>query len=193
MPVAACAGECSMEPNKNHNRSRIVAAGGVFSALSVVLMLCGSIFPFATFAAPVFAGLCLLPLSIEFGGRTACCAHIVVSTLSLFFSPDREMALFFAVFLGYYPFLQPFLGKIKNRILRTTAKFILFNSAVSLIYAIFLPLIAGIEFTKELLGFSPFMTIGLLLLANIVFCVYDITVDRMRLVYLRKVRNRLFR
>ena len=56
----------------NHRRSQSmrVALGGVFGALALTLMLLGGILPAATFAAPAFAGMLIVPVAIEFGMKT---------------------------------------------------------------------------------------------------------------------------
>ena len=45
--------------------SRRIALGGVFGALSLVILLMGSVFPAATFVAPAIAGLAIVPVAVE--------------------------------------------------------------------------------------------------------------------------------
>lgn len=196
MHVAVCAGAYNM--NMQHpcgpkkSKSKQMALGGIFCALAILLMLMGGILPIATFTAPVFASLCLLPILIEMGVKTALLCYGAISLLSFMLVPDREAALFFVLLTGYYPILQPYFLKIRNRVLRILAKLLLFNLAVAAIYALLLLLFAPAlqqDFAQHAVWFWGI----LLLLGNFTFLLYDILIDRVKFAYCCKVRPRLFR
>ena len=65
------------------SESRRVAVGGVFGALALVLMLAGGFLPLATFAAPAFAGLLIVPVAIEFGVKTGVLVYAAIGLLAL--------------------------------------------------------------------------------------------------------------
>lgn len=179
--------------NPKMNRTKRMALGGLLAALAVVLLLVGGIFPFATFAAPVFAGVFLMPIAVEATAKTALIAYLAVSVLSFLMVPDREMVLFFIFLFGYYPILQPTLAKIKNRILRGGTKLLLFNAAIAAVYGVLLFLFASAELAQEFAEASPVFWVVILLVANLTFFVYDIMVNRLRIVYIHKFRKRIFR
>ena len=61
--------------------------------------------------------------------------YAVVSLLSLFLVPDKELVLFYVLVLGYYPVLRVRLNNIRRGVLRWMAKFGCFNAAVVVMYA----------------------------------------------------------
>lgn len=174
-------------------RSRSIALGGMFAALAVVLLLAGGIFPFATFVAPVFAGVMLLPIAIELGGKVALLTYATASILCFLLVPDRELCLFFVFLFGYYPILQPRLQCIKNRGLRMVAKLGLFNVTVAAVYIVLLLLFTSPALASEFASYAPWFWAALLVLANFVFVVYDIMVIRLRLWYTLYLRKKLFK
>ena len=92
-----------MEQREQARReSRKVALCGMLAALSVVVLCIGGLIPFATFACPVLAMVCLVPVACEYGTGTAILLYTAVSFLALLLCSDREIALLYA-FLGWYP------------------------------------------------------------------------------------------
>lgn len=179
------------QPRKN--RTKCIALGGILAALAIVVMLTGGMLPFATFAAPVFAGVFIMPIAVEIGAKTALLAYVAVSLLSLLMVPDKEMVLFFIFLFGYYPIIQPYLAKIKNKVLRILAQFAIFNAAVGAIYCLLLLVFANPALMAEFTAMPPLFWVFTLLIANVTFAVYNIMVSRLRIVYLCKLRKHIFR
>ena len=105
-----------MPKQKNSYR---VALGGLITALSILFLLMTGFIPFGTYALPTLAGAVLVAIVIEFGSKTALLTYMAVSLLAIFITPDREAALLFIMFFGYYPILKEKLeidhrGKMKN-------------------------------------------------------------------------------
>ena len=71
------------------SNTRRTAVCGMFAALAVVLLAAGSIFPLATFCAPALAGLCAVPVAMEFGLKAGLAVYIITGVLALFFCPTR--------------------------------------------------------------------------------------------------------
>lgn len=174
-------------------RSRNIAMGGMFAALAVVLLLLGGIFPFATFAAPVFAGVLLLPIAIELGAKVALLAYAAASILCFLLVPDRELCLFFVFLFGYYPILQPSLNKIKRKLPRLAMKLLLFNVAVAAVYAVLLLLMGNPVLLAEFASSPLWYWVGFWAVANVVFVVYDSMVSKLRVFYVARLRKRFFR
>lgn len=193
MPAARPVVVVSMARNHKKNHARKMALGGIFSAVSVLIMLMGGMLPIATFSAPAFAGLCIIPIIAELGTKLALIAYAAISILSFLLVPDREMVLFFILLLGYFPVIQPYLQKIKNHILRYIIKLALFNASLAIIYAILLTLFTTPEAMQQLLHYSWWMLAGMLILANITFILYDILIDKVRIIYKYRIQNRFFK
>jgi hypothetical protein len=100
---------------KARRQSAMVAFCGMTVALSVVLLLLGGVIPVATYAVPMFTGLLLLPVLLEFGYKAAWTTFFAAALLSLFLDFDKEAA-FFYLFVGYYPIIKWRLDRLQPRI-----------------------------------------------------------------------------
>ena len=116
--------------------SQKIALCGVLSALSVVVLLVGNVLQIGTYAAPMLASFLLIPVLEDYGKKYALLLYAVVSLLSLFLVPDKELVLFYVLVLGYYPVLRVRLNNIRRGVLRWMAKFGCFNAAVVVMYAL---------------------------------------------------------
>lgn len=177
----------------NHNHSKKVAVAGVLSALSVVLMLVGGVIPIATFMAPILAGLCLIPVAVEVGVKTALLAYLAVSIIAFLLVPDRELVFFFIFLFGYYPLLRPVIHKIPIKALQWVVKLVLFNGAVAVIYAVLLLLFSNPLLQQEFASYSSVYYVFFLVAGNLLFLLYDNLTDKIKIIYLHRVRKNLFR
>ncbi len=175
------------------NQSSRIALCGILGALAVVVMLMGGVIPFATFVAPAIAGLLIVPIAIEYGLKPGALLYAAISMLALFMAPDKEMALVFVFFLGYYPLAKAKLDQIKSKVVQWSTKFALFNISILTMYSIivFVFPIAYIVAELEESGL-PFLGL-LLLMGNATFVIYDIALSRMIGLYLIKFRARFFK
>lgn len=168
-------------------QSSKTALGGIVSALSVVLMLLTAIIPFMSYALPLVAGALLILMVIEINKRWAFIVYVAVSLLAIFVVPDKEAAVFYVAFFGYYPIIKSSLEKHLPRVIEWIVKFVIFNAAV----------LAAYFFTVKVLGI-PFDDMGplgqygvpiLLGLANFTFLMYDIMLTKLVTLYLYKFRK----
>lgn len=162
--------------------SERVALGGIVAALCIVLMFMTGILPALYIAAPMLAGMLMIILAEEVSVPWAWLTYNAVSLLALIVSFDKEAALMFILFFGYYPILRPNLMKIRPAPLRIVCKLLLYN----------LFLLTDVLLTIYVLGLPSFddygigMMVTLAVLANILFVFYDSLLSRMRWFY-RKV------
>lgn len=163
-------------------QSRRMALCGLMAALSVVLLMLGGMIPLATFACPMLAMVCLLPVLEEYGPRTALILYAATSVLALLLVGDKELALFYA-FLGYYPAIKPRLDRMRSPVLRTAAKCGIFTGALTAMYLLVLFLFRLEAVVEEFAGYSAGMLILLLVLANLTCLVLDLALTRLMLVY----------
>ena len=170
-------------------KSKQIALCGLLCALAVTLLLLGGVIPIATFCAPLLAMVILLPILEEYGPRTAAAAYGAAAILALLLVPDRETALVFAAF-GWYPLLRPRLGHIHSRPVRLLVKLAVCNTIIAVLYGLILRLMG---LTADLLDASHWMNLLLLLLANVTFLVMDRALERLTILWHRKLRKRFFR
>ncbi len=172
-------------------KSKKVALCGVLAALSAVLLFFTGIIPVATLALPAVAGCLLIPVVAEIGTAWGFGLYAVCAALAFFVSPDREAALFYLLFFGHYPVLIGVIGRIKNRAARYGVKLLVFNAAViaETLLSIF---VLGIPWeTISFLGRAT--PVVLLVLANVVFLMYDRAMDGLILLYFKKFHDRVRR
>lgn len=173
-----------------HSGSYRVALGGIVSALCLTVMFLSAVLPALYIAAPMLAGMLMLILAEEVSRAWGWLTYIAVSLLSLIVIPDKEAALMFILFFGYYPLLRAFLERIPQRGLRFAAKLLLYN--------VFL--LADFWLTVYVLGLptfedtAPWMYIALLAGANLLFQLYDRLLSRIgpfyRNYFVRRVLGR---
>lgn len=166
--------------------------GGIASALCLLLMLL-TIIPIATYTMPALAGMVLIVVVIENGYSTAWMVYAAVGFLSLFICPDKEAAMLFVGFFGFYPILKGKLEKIHPRVLEYVVKFLIFNAAMILNYVIIIFLFGIQDVLEEVGPMGQYSVLLLLGLGNIVFFVYDLALSRIIMAYKYVLRKKIFR
>ena len=157
----------------------------MIAALSVTLMFLAGLVSVATIAIPAIAGCLLIPVVSETGLPWAFSTYGACAVLSLLLVPDKQTALIYALFFGYYPALYALLGRISKKPLRYAAKLAVFNLAAAAevllsVYVLALPI-------ESFFVFGRYTPVLLLVLANIVFLVYDFALDGLIITYMRRL------
>lgn len=173
------------------NRISKIALCGVLSALSVVLLLVGNVLQIGTYAAPMLASFLLIPVLEDYGKKYALLLYAVVSLLSLFLVPDKELVLFYVLVLGYYPVLRVRLNNIRRGVLRWMAKFGCFNAAVVVMYALLIVVLAPPELVQEFAAEGTPMLLALLALGNLSFWLCDRALTAITPLYRQRIAPRL--
>lgn len=168
-------------------QSSKTALGGIVSALSVALMLLTGIIPFMTYALPLAAGSLLILMVIEINKRWAFVVYAAVSLLAVFLVPDKEAAVFYVAFFGYYPIIKSTLEKHLKIVVEWIVKLLIFNVSTVAGY-IFTTYVLGIPF-EEMAEFGRYSIFILLALANVVFIAYDIMLTKFITLYLKRFRK----
>lgn len=172
--------------------SKIIAFSGVLSALSFVIISLGTVISVFAYIAPVLAGLVLISAIKNINNKSAWLIFIVVSVLTFLFMPDKECSLTYIFFFGYYPIIKPYIEKQKNKVISFLVKIIIFNLGIITSQLICF-YVFGIPF-DDFLG--KWGVIILLVLANIMFVLYDKMLYFVEILYMKKLYNiikRLFR
>lgn len=169
---------------KNLNKSSKTALGGIIAAVSVVLMFLTSIIPTLTYAVPAAAGLLLVIMVIEIDKKWATVVYIAVSILSALLIADKESAVMYIAFFGYYPIVKQPIEKHLNKYLAWVIKLLIFNISIIASYLLLIYV-----FNLDMDDFGEFTKTALILLYlafNVVFVLYDVALTRLITAYLNR-------
>lgn len=166
-----------------------VSLGGLIAALGLALMFMTTLIPVSTYAFPVFAGILLVVAVIELGYGFSLLIYVVTAVLSFLLVPDKEAALMYAVFFGFYPVLKSLIERIPGKPVQYIVKYLLFNVCIIAAFFIAVNLLSIPKDSYNFFGLN--MPLILLVLANAFFIVYDICITRIVTVYLLKWHDKL--
>jgi len=171
-------------------RTKTLALCGVLAALAVALLFLGGALPFAAIACPVLASLVLIPVYAESGWKWGLIWYATVALLGLLLAPDKEAAILF-VFFGYYPMLRKWFGRIRSRALSWAVKLVYVNCAALAAYALMIFVFRMEAIAREYAQLQLYLLLGLLLLANLSFVIYDLLIGRLEIYYHVRLRPKL--
>ncbi|MBR3844119.1 MAG: hypothetical protein IKM39_01270 [Clostridia bacterium] len=155
-------------------KSKRIALCGMMSALALVIMLL-AYFPYFTYMLPALAGSLFAIVMIEVGHKWAWGGYITAAILSMLLC-EKEAAVLFVTFFGYYPITKSYLEKVPTRIVEYILKFALFNAAV---VAAYLVIINVLGIPIENIGqFGKYTMLILLGMGNVMFWLYDLALSR---------------
>lgn len=168
-----------------HSNTSRIALCGVIAALSIVVMFMTGVIPIATFALPAIAGCFLIAVVAETSVRYGFAVYLVVSILSVLIVSDREAALLYIIFFGYYPVLYGVLSRIRKKVLRWIVKLLVFNGAMIMetvlaLYLLSFPM-------EELMPFGWITIPIMLVLLNAMFLLYDLSMNGLIVMYIRRL------
>jgi len=166
------------------SKSIRVAFCGIITALCTVLMFLTSLIPIATYALPALAGVLLVIVVIEMGVSWAWPVYIAASILSLLVAGDKEAAILFVVFFGYYPILKAIFEKITKKYLSYLFKFFVFN--ISMIVAFFISIrVLGVP-QDSFTVFGMYLPWAFLIVGNFAFLLYDYAISTIVVAYYQR-------
>ena len=165
-------------------KSSKTALGGIVAALSVSIMFMVSIVPFLTYALPAAAAALLIPVIVEINKKWALGVYLSVSILSLLFLPNKEVAVIYTAFFGYYPILKSFLESHMKKPPELILKLIIFNGAITVSYYLMMKFM-GITI-DELDNFGTYAVPILLGFGTVAFILYDYSLTKIISLYLYK-------
>lgn len=171
-----------------------VALGGVIAALSLLLMIMAGVTSTLVYAIPMITGALLMMLVVEFGHSFAVLIYIAVSIISLLILGNKEAAVMYVGFFGYYPIIKSLLEKHIKGFCCWIIKYLIFNTAMVGSYFVVTKLFM-ISF-EDLESFGKLALPLLLLAGNVLFAMYDVVLTRLVSIYLyrwRKYIKRVFK
>ncbi len=171
-------------------KTRYTTISGMVSALSVVIMLLTNIMPSMMYVIPIITGAIVFAVNEIIGKKWALGVFFVTSFISFILLTDKEAALNYTLFFGYYPLLKPLYEKLQ-KVLSWGVKVLTFNVALVAI-GLIVTFIFKLPFLDE--DFGKFTIPLFAVLFNVVFVMYDImfTVFKSRLAPLfNKLKHKL--
>ncbi len=170
-------------------QSSKAAIGGIVSSLAVVIMLCTYISPLLVYTAPPFAGLLLVLTVNELGYKWSVGTYASISILSLLFIADKEAAVFFTMFFGYFPVLVLFFEeKLSSRLCKFILKLLIFD--ISCISAVFISsFVFGIDYS-DFLEDGIWFLVFFVVMMNVLFVIYDRLIIKIQLLYKLRIQKR---
>ena len=178
----------------NKKISSKTTLGGIVAALSVALMFMTGLIPIMTYAIPAAAGVLLTVIVIEINKKWAFGVYAAVGLLSMFLIADKEAAVLYILFFGYYPILKAIIEKHCSVAVSWVIKLIVFNIAMvaSFLISVY---VFKIPF-EEMEKYGRIAAFILLAVGNVVFVVFDLMLTNLITLYLlhwQKVLKRVFR
>lgn len=174
-------------------KSSKVALCGMIAALCTLLMFMTGVFPFATYAMPVLAGLLMVAVAVETGASWAFTLYGAVSILSFLLTPDKEAMLMFIMFFGHYPITKFWLEKIKLKPLALLCKLLCFNFCIVIAYLLIIFVFRIPDILTEFGDFGKYSVYIMFVLDNILFFVYDFALTQIMNAYIYFFRPKFLR
>ena len=164
------------------NKTKNTAVCGLMVALSVVLMMLTTLVPVFMYVIPIITGLLVLFTADFANKKWGVGVYFAAAFLSILLITDKEAALTYALFFGYYPIIKDVIEKLPKA-MAWILKFILFNAAAVGIGVISFYLfgVSGEEYDE----FGKYTIPILLLMANVAFILYDFCLTKNRFLLTR--------
>ncbi len=158
-----------------------ITFSAIISALAVAIMYIGALIEVLDLSTAALASICVTLVLTEIGTKYAFLSYACIGVLSFLLLPTKYAAIMFVGFLGYYPMAKAFFERKFQGILCLVLKFVLLNVSIAVM------LLAVRYVMTEALWFE----IMVLVLANIVFVVYDVALTRLLRAYILVWRKKL--
>ena len=163
------------------------AVGGIVAALSLVLMISVAIIPFMTYALPALAGAFIVFVVIEIDKKWAAGVYAAVAILGIFLVPEKEVAVLYLAFFGYYPILKAVIESKTGTIVGWILKILTFEITMIVSYWLMIKFM-GVTI-DEMDEFGVWAIPMLLGLGTFAFIMYDIAVSKLVILYLKRWRK----
>lgn len=164
------------------NKTKNTAVCGLMTALSVVLMMLTTLIPVFMYVIPIVTGIIVLFVADVSNKKWGVGVYFSTAFLSLLLITDKEAALTYVLFFGYYPLIKDIIERLPKA-LNWIAKLILFNLATVGIGVISFYIfgVSGEEYNE----FGKYTIPILLIMANVAFILYDFCLTRNRFLLTR--------
>lgn len=165
--------------------TQTISICGLFAALSVVIMLLSHI-GVLTYTVPALAGALLVIIFLEFNIKNAFTVFFAVSVLS-FLLCEKEAALCYILFFGYYPLIKAFIERLKSKVAQWVVKILLFTASFSVVVVLTI-FVLGVP--VDTMGFGIYYIIAMIIAFEVMFVIYDFALTRVITFYLVLYREK---
>ena len=166
-----------------------ITLSGMICALSVVIMLLTGIITIGTYAMPAIAGTLAIIIVIECGVKYSIGVYVSSSILAFLLAPDKEAALYYVLFFGYYPIVKAVIeNKVKHK-LQWIFKIMIFN--ISMVVSFFISILVLSVPKESFTVFGLYVPWLFLAAGNIVFIMFDRSLTGIITIYLYKWRKKI--
>jgi hypothetical protein len=170
-----------------------VSLGGIVSSICLFAMFLTGIMPLFVYALPAAAGTLMIIIVIEISRSWAFVTYISVGLLSLLITPDKEAAILFILFFGYYPIMKSLLEKLKSKLIEIVSKLAIFNCGIVAAYFLLIHVMGMAEVLENLGEYGEYGAYILLAVGNAIFVVYDIALTQLISSYMNWFRPKILR
>ena len=177
------------------NKTKKMTAAALLAAMGVAIMFLGSLIETLDLSMAALASFFCIFAVIELGNTYSWLIFAVTGVLSVILMPYSMVGWFYLLFFGYYPILKEKFEKLKP-IPAWLIKMAVLNVAlvISMIFASFV-FYGGNMFETFIVMFGAedwgiYAAIGIYVLVNVVFIVYDLALTRLISLYIFKLRQR---
>ncbi len=160
------------------------AIGGIVAALSLVLMISVAVIPFLTYALPAVAGLLIIFVVVEIDKKWAFGVYCTVAILGMLLVPDKEVAVMYLAFFGYYPIMKAAIESKLPIVIEWIVKVGTFILTMVVAYFLMMKFMGvTIDETEEwgVMAYPILLGMG-----TFAFVIYDIALTKMITLYLMK-------
>lgn len=163
------------------------AIGGIVAALSLVLMISVAIVPFMTYALPAMAGALMIFVVMEIDKKWAFGVYATVAILGIFLVPEKEVAVMYLAFFGYYPILKAIIESKLHSVFEWLLKLLSFLTTMVVSYYLMMKLMAlQIDEMEEWGNMAIPILLGM---GTFAFIMYDIALTKLITLYNLKWRK----
>lgn len=161
--------------------------GGIVSALSLVMMISVAVIPFLTYALPAAAGMLIVFMVIETDKKWAFGVYAAVAILGVLLVPDKEVAVMYLAFFGYYPILKAAVEAKLHSAVCWVIKLASFLTSMVISYYLMIKFMGVTIDETEEFGMAAIPI--LLGMGTLAFVLYDIALTKLITLYMIKWRK----
>ncbi len=181
-----------MQSNSSvHTLSYRVALGGILASLCLMCMFLTGMFPIFYIMLPMVASALIYVMVIETTLKWGFFTFLAVGVLSLIVTPNKDSALIFLIFFGYYPILRAAMNRWRVKVVSFILRLAIFNAAVLIYFYGSVYLLGATELLESLGDYGKYGGWVLLGLCNVIFICFDYIMSLFPEVYRKQLKSRI--
>lgn len=174
-----------MDQMKQRSNTRIIAIGGVLTALTLVCLYAASFVPAIELTLYALSSIFIPAMMIETKGKGGWVLYIACSLLALLILPNKVGAFPYIFFFGIYGIVKYYIEKIKSPVVQIALKLAVFTAIMVIFYFFFYNLFFGVISLPNL----PILV--LLVAGEIMFILYDAILSLIITYYYNSIHSRI--